>query len=142
MVAALDLAREAGAAGEVPVGAVVVLAGRIVAGRRNERQATGDPTAHAEVLAIRDAAATVGDRRLSAATLVVTLEPCPLCAGAVWAAQVGRVVYGAPDLQAGAMGSLYNLAVDPRLNHTTEVRSGVRGHEAAALLIAFFAERR
>jgi len=142
MVAALDLAREAATAAEVPVGAVVVFDGRIVAGRRNERQATGDPTAHAEVLALRDAAAVVGDRRLSEATLVVTLEPCPLCAGAVWAAQVGRVVYGAADLRAGAMGSLYNIAVDQRLNHTTEVTSGVRATEAAALLTTFFADRR
>ncbi len=142
MVAALDLAREAATAAEVPVGAVVVFDGRIVAGRRNERQATGDPTAHAEVLALRDAAAVVGDRRLSEATLVVTLEPCPLCAGAVWAAQVGRVVYGAADLRAGAMGSLYNIAVDQRLNHTTEVTSGVRAAEAAALLTTFFADRR
>lgn len=142
MVAALDLAREAAAAAEVPVGAVVVFDGRIVAGRRNERQATGDPTAHAEVLALRDATAVVGDRRLSEATLVVTLEPCPLCAGAVWAAQVGRVVYGAADLRAGAMGSLYNIAVDQRLNHTSEVISGVRAAEAAALLTAFFADRR
>lgn len=142
MVAALDLAREAATAAEVPVGAVVVFDGRVVASRRNERQATGDPTAHAEVLALRDAAAVVGDRRLSEATLVVTLEPCPLCAGAVWAAQVGRVVYGAADLRAGAMGSLYNIAVDQRLNHTTEVTSGVRATEAAALLTTFFADRR
>lgn len=142
MVAALDLAREAAAAAEVPVGAVVVFDGRIVAGRRNERHATGDPTAHAEVLALRDAAAIVGDRRLSDATLVVTLEPCPLCAGAVWAAQVGRVVYGAADLRAGAMGSLYNIAVDQRLNHTTEVIAGIRSAEAAALMTAFFADRR
>jgi tRNA(adenine34) deaminase len=142
MALALDLAREAAAAEEVPVGAVVVLDGRVVAARRNERQASGDPTAHAEVLALRDAAAASGDRRLRDATLVVTLEPCPMCAGAVWAAQVGRVVYGAADLRAGAMGSLYNVAVDQRLNHTTEVVAGVGGAEAAALLTAFFAARR
>lgn len=139
---ALDLARGAAAAGEVPVGAVVVVDGQIVAARANEREASGDPTAHAEVLAIRDAAAALGDRRLRRATLVVTLEPCPLCAGAVWAAQVGRVVFGAADLKAGAMGSLYNVAVDQRLNHTTDVVAGVRAAEAAALLTAFFAERR
>jgi tRNA(adenine34) deaminase len=139
---ALDLARSAAQAGEVPVGAVVVLDGTVVAARANERQAGGDPTGHAEVLAIRDAAAALGDRRLRRATLVVTLEPCPLCAGAVWAAQVGRVVYGAADLKAGAMGSLYNLAVDPRLNHATEVVSGVRAQEAADLLTTFFAARR
>lgn len=142
MELALELAREAADAGEVPVGAVVVVDGRVVAARRNEREATGDPTAHAEVLALREAAAAVGDRRLRDATLVVTLEPCPLCAGAVWAAQVGRVVYGAADLRAGAMGSLYNVAVDQRLNHTTEVSSGLRADEAADLLTAFFAARR
>lgn len=139
---ALDEARTAAEAGEVPVGAVVLVAGRVVAKRRNERETTGDPTAHAEVLALRDAAAALGDRRLRGATLVVTLEPCTMCAGAVWAAQVGRVVYGAADLRAGAMGSLYNVAVDQRLNHTSEVRSGVRSHESAALLTAFFASRR
>ena len=142
MVLALSLAREADAAGEVPVGAVVVHDGVIVARRRNEREASGDPTAHAEMLAIRDAAVAIGDRRLHDATLVVTLEPCPLCAGAVWAAQVGRVVFGAADLKAGAMGSLYNLAVDQRLNHTTEVVQGVRAAESADLLTAFFAARR
>jgi tRNA(adenine34) deaminase len=142
MGVALDLAREAADAGEVPVGAVVVADGRIVAARRNEREATGDPTAHAEVLAIRDAAAVLGDRRLRHATLVVTLEPCPLCAGAIWAAQLGRVVFGAADLKAGAVGSLYNVAVDQRLNHTSEVVAGVRAEEAAALLVAFFAGRR
>ncbi|WP_254126773.1 nucleoside deaminase [Aquihabitans sp. G128] len=124
------------------MGAVVLVDGRVVAGRRNEREATGDPTAHAEVLALRDAAAAVGERRLHDATLVVTLEPCPLCAGAVWAAQVDRVVYGAADLRAGAMGSLYNFAQDQRLNHTTAVRSGLRAEEAAGLLTAFFADRR
>ena len=139
---ALELARAAAAAGEVPVGAVVIVDGQVVAARANERQGSGDPTAHAEVLAIRDAAAAIGDRRLHDATLVVTLEPCPLCAGAVWAAQVGRVVFGAADLKAGAMGSLYNLAVDQRLNHTTEVVAGVLADEAAALLTTFFADRR
>lgn len=142
MGVALDLAREAAEADEVPVGAVVLVDGRVVAARRNEREASGDPTAHAEVLALRDAAAAVGERRLHRATLVVTLEPCPMCAGAVWAAQVGRVVYGAADLKAGAMGSLYHLAVDQRLNHETEVRAGVRADEAAALLTDFFARRR
>ncbi|MEO6987493.1 MAG: tRNA adenosine(34) deaminase TadA [Aquihabitans sp.] len=142
MALALDLARAAADAGEVPVGAVVVVDGAVVAARHNERESSGDPTAHAEVLALRDAAAAVGDRRLHRATLVVTLEPCPLCAGAVWAAQVGRVVFGAADLKAGAMGSLMNLAVDPRFNHTTEVVSGLAAAEAAALLTEFFAARR
>ena len=139
---ALVLARVAAEAGEVPVGAVVLLDGEVIAGRSNERERTGDPMAHAEVLALRDAAQAIGDRRLHAATLVVTLEPCPLCAGAVWAAQVGRVVFGAADLKAGAMGSLYNLAVDQRLNHTTEVVAGVRASECAELLTSFFAGRR
>lgn len=142
MGVALDQARAAAAAGEVPVGAVVLVDGQIVAARRNEREGSGDPTAHAEVLAIRDAATALGDRRLRDATLVVTLEPCPLCAGAVWAAQVGRVVFGAADLKAGAMGSLYNVAVDQRLNHTTEVVAGIRADEAAELLTSFFAARR
>lgn len=142
MVAALNLARASGDDGDVPVGAVVVIDGRIVAGRGNEREASGDPTAHAEVLALRDAASAIGDRRLRDATLVVTLEPCPMCAGAAWAAQVKRVVYGAADLRAGAMGSLYNIAVDQRLNHTAEVVSGLRAQEAADLLTAFFTQRR
>lgn len=139
---ALEQARRAAEQGEVPVGAVVVVDGVIVAARHNERERSGDPTAHAEVLALRDAAAAVGERRLHDATLVVTLEPCPLCAGAVWAAQVGRVVFGAADARAGAMGSLYNLAVDPRLNHATEVVAGVEAGASAELLVAFFAARR
>jgi tRNA(adenine34) deaminase len=139
---ALGEAAMAAAAGDVPVGAVVLVDGAVVARAHNEREASGDPTAHAEVLAIRRAAAAVGDRRLHDATLVVTLEPCPLCAGAVWAAQVGTVAFGAADLKAGATGSLYNLAVDPRLNHTTTVVHGVRAEECAALLTDFFAARR
>lgn len=142
MDAALALARAAGDAGEVPVGAVVVVDGAVVAGRANERERTGDPTAHAEVLALRDAAAAIGDRRLRDATLVVTLEPCPMCAGAAWAAQVGRIVFGAADARAGATGSLYNVAADVRLNHTSAVTHGVRAEESAALLTAFFAARR
>lgn len=139
---ALEEARAAASAGEVPVGAVVALGGEVVARRGNERERTGDPTAHAEVLALRDAAAAVGDRRLRDATLVVTLEPCPMCAGAAWAAQVGRIVFGAADPRAGATGSLYNVAVDVRLNHTSEVTAGIRADEAATLLAEFFAARR
>ena len=139
---ALAEAKAAAEAGEVPVGAVVVVDGEVVARRGNERERTGDPTAHAEVLALRDAAAATGDRRLRGATLVVTLEPCPMCAGAAWAAQVGRIVFGAEDPRAGATGSLYNVAVDVRLNHTSEVTAGVRADEAAALLTGFFASRR
>ncbi|HEX7135356.1 MAG TPA: nucleoside deaminase [Iamia sp.] len=142
MGVALEEARAAGAAGEVPVGAVVLVDGAIVARRGNERERSGDPTAHAEVLALRDAAVAVGDRRLREATLVVTLEPCPMCAGAAWAAQVGRIVFGADDPRAGATGSLYNIAVDVRLNHTSDVTAGVRADECAAELVAFFAPRR
>ncbi len=139
---ALDQARDAATAGEVPVGAVVVIDGAVVAARHNAREATADPTAHAEVLAIRDAARAIGSWRLDDATLYVTLEPCPMCAGAAWAARIGRIVFGAADPRAGATGSLYNVAVDERLNHTSAVTHGVRADEAADLLAAFFAVRR
>ncbi len=139
---ALAEAETAGTAGEVPIGAVVVIDGEVVSRRHNEREATGDPTAHAEVLALRDAAAHVGTWRLSEATLVVTLEPCPMCAGAAWAARVDHVVWGAANDDAGAMGSLYNLAADPRLNHEHRVTAGVRAEECGALLVDFFTERR
>ena len=139
---ALDEARLAAAAGEVPIGAVVAVDGEVVARRHNEREATGDPTAHAEVLALRDAAAAVGSWRLDGATLVVTLEPCPMCAGAAWASRIGRVVYGAPNMDAGSLGSLYHLGTDPRLNHEFPVTNGVRSDECAELLIDFFADRR
>jgi tRNA(adenine34) deaminase len=143
MRVALDEARAATAHGDVPIGAVVVHEGRVVAQRHNEREASGDPTAHAEILALRDAATAVGDGwRLSGATLVVTLEPCPMCAGAAIAARVARVVYGTPDPKAGATGSLYNLCSDPRLNHEAEVVQGVLADEAAGLLRGFFADRR
>ncbi len=139
---ALEEAIGALAHDDVPIGAVVVVGGEVVARRHNERERLGDPTAHAEVLALRDAAESIGSRRLRHATLVVTIEPCPLCAGAVWAAQVGRVVFGAADMKAGAMGSLYNFAVDQRLNHETEVVPGVLAEEGAALLTRFFSSRR
>lgn len=139
---ALVQAQSAATAGEVPVGAVVIVDGAIVAARHNERETSGDPTAHAEVLAIRDAATAMGTWRLDHATLVVTLEPCPMCAGAAWAARIGRVVFGAADPVAGATGSLYNLAVDERLNHSSEVTHGVRADEASALLKTFFEHRR
>ena len=129
---------------DVPVGAVVVHipSGEIVARAHNERERSGDPSAHAEVLALRDAARTVGAWRLDAHALVVTLEPCPMCAGAVWAARLPLLVYGAADPKAGAAGSLYNFAADPRLNHTTEIQAGVRAAECGALLTDFFAGRR
>lgn len=139
---ALDEARKAVEHDDVPVGAVVIAHGEVVASRHNERERLGDPTAHAEVLALRDAAAALGTWRLNDATLVVTLEPCPMCAGAALAARIGRIVFGAADPKAGATGSLYNLAVDERLNHTCDVVHGVRAAEAAALLERFFASRR
>ncbi|MEZ5166029.1 MAG: nucleoside deaminase [Acidimicrobiales bacterium] len=132
----------AAAHGDVPVGALVVVDGRIVARRHNEREAAQDPTAHAELLAVRDAAAATGSWRLDGATVVVTLEPCPMCAGALQQARVARVVFGAADLKAGACGSLYHLGADPRLNHEFAVTHGIRGDECAELLTDFFRERR
>src|SRR6476620_4532394 len=144
MEAALAEARAALKHYDVPVGAVVVHrpTGEIVARAHNERERTGDPSAHAEMLALRETARATGTWRLDEHALVVTLEPCPMCAGAVWAARVGLLVYGAADPRAGAAGSLYNFAVDPRLNHNTEVVRGVRGAECAALLTDFFTSRR
>ncbi len=139
---ALAEARLAGDAGEVPVGAVAIRAGRVLASRHNEREGASDPTAHAEILALRDAAAAVGGWRLADVTLVVTLEPCPMCAGALVAARVGRVVYGANDPRAGACGTLYNLCSDPRLNHELDVTSGVSAAECGSLLSSFFAQKR
>jgi tRNA(adenine34) deaminase len=128
---------------DVPVGAVVARSdGELVSRRHNERELAQDPTAHAELLALRDAAATLGTWRLDDCVLVATLEPCPMCAGAALAARITTVVFGAPDPKAGACGSLYNLAADPRLNHEMRVVPGVRADEAAALLRRFFAERR
>lgn len=127
---------------DVPVGAVVVRNGTVIAQRHNERELTGDPTAHAEVLALRDAAAIVGSWRLDDCTLVVTLEPCVMCAGALLNSRIGRLVYGAADLKGGATASLYNVSTDPRLNHNFPTRHGVRADESAALLESFFAARR
>lgn len=143
---ALEHAERAATVGEVPIGAVVVqLDGgdaRVVAGRANEREAAGDPTAHAEVLALRDAAAALGRWRLDDCLVVVTLEPCPMCAGAMWASRIGGAVSGAVNWDAGALGTLMHLGSDPRLNHEFPVRSGVLADECAAVLRAFFAERR
>lgn len=125
--------------GDVPVGALVVVDGEVIASRHNERQLTTDPTAHAEVLAMRDACEHLGTWRLDNATLVTTLEPCAMCAGAAVNARVNEVVFGAPDLEAGALGSVYNLGVDPRLRHNFDVRHNVLGDECAATLKAFFA---
>ena len=142
MVLALVEARAAADEGEVPVGAVTLIAGRVVAARHNERERANDPTAHAEILALRDTAVAVDGWRLSDVTLVVTLEPCPMCAGALVAARVGRLVFGASDPRAGACGTLYNLCADPRLNHELEVTAGVRAGECGALLSSFFAGKR
>ena len=139
---ALDEARRAGDAGEVPVGAVVLVDGVVVARAGNRRERDRDPTAHAEVLALRAAANAVGSWRLDGATLVVTLEPCPMCAGALVGARVARVVFGAPNTDNGACGTLYNLCVDPRLNHEVAVVHGVEAEAAGALLDEFFATRR
>jgi len=141
---ALDEARAAPAHGDVPIGAVVVrrVDGAVVARRHNEREAAGDPTAHAEVLALRDAAAAVGGSRLDGHVLLSTLEPCPMCAGAALLARVDAVVFGAADPKAGALGSLYHLGADPRLNHEMTVASGLRAEECGALLATFFADRR
>jgi len=144
MSIALEEARRANEHGDVPIGAVVVrLAdGAVVARRHNERELTADPTAHAEVLALRDAAAEVGSWRLDGHALVVTVEPCAMCAGAAVSARVGLVAFGAADPKAGALGSLYHLGADPRLNHEFPVVDGVLADECAALLGEFFAERR
>ena len=128
--------------GDVPVGAVAVVDGRMIASRHNERELRQDPTAHAEILALRDAAEVLGTWRLSAVTLVVTLEPCPMCAGALVAARLGRLVFGAADPKAGACGSLYQLCRDPRLNHELPVTSGVLADQAGLLLENFFSSRR
>jgi len=142
MELALEQARLAIGHGDVPIGAVVVVGGEVVAARHNERELTGDPTAHAELLALRDAAAGRDGWRLDDATLYVTLEPCPMCAGAAVNARIARLVHGAPNLDAGATGSLYNLATDPRLNHEFPVTAGVAADACAALLTDFFAGRR
>jgi tRNA(adenine34) deaminase len=139
---ALALAREAGERGEVPVGAVVVADGRIVGRGANARESARDPTAHAELLAIQDAARTLGRWRLSGATLVVTLEPCAMCAGAMVLARIDRLVVGASDPKSGAAGSIIDLTADPRLNHRFPVERGVLADEAGELLRAFFRARR
>jgi len=139
MEVALSEARAALAHGDVPVGAVVVKDGEVIARRHNERELTNDPTAHAEVLALRDASQVLGRWRLDDCTLVVTLEPCVMCAGALLSSRIGRLVYGAADLKAGATASLYNVTSDPRLNHNPPVEHGVMAAESAQLLQDFFA---
>ncbi len=142
MKLALAEAAHALAHDDVPVGAVVVRNGEVIASRHNERELTGDPTAHAEVLALRDAAEATGSWHLTDCTLVVTLEPCLMCGGAALNSRLQRVVYGAADMAAGACLSLYNVCDDPRLNHRIELTSGVEAEACAALLTEFFAARR
>ncbi len=144
MEIALVEARAAEAHGDVPIGAVVarISDGAVVAQRHNERELAQDPTAHAEVLALRDAARAEGSWRLTDCALVVTLEPCAMCAGALVNSRIGLVVFGAEDPKAGAVGSRYQLLADPRLNHECPVVAGVRGDESAVLLRDFFSSRR
>jgi tRNA(adenine34) deaminase len=142
MMEALAEARLAGRIGEVPIGAVVVRGGEVLGRGHNRREADGDPLAHAEILAIRQAAAACGGWRLTGCTLYVTLEPCAMCAGALVNGRVERLVYGAADPKAGYCGTLGNLVQDPRLNHRLEVTAGVLESESAALLRGFFAALR
>lgn len=140
---ALTEARACLATGDVPVGAIIVDATGAIIGRgRNERELTKDPTAHAEIVAIREAAYALGTWQLTDVTLVVTLEPCVMCAGAILAARIPRVVFGAWEEKAGAVGSVHDLLRDRRLPHTVEVHAGVREAESAELLREFFADRR
>ena len=142
MDAALAHAREAGARGEVPVGAVVVHGGRVIGRGGNAPIARSDPTAHAEIAALREAGAALGNYRLVDCALYVTLEPCAMCAGAIMHARIARVVYGAPDAKTGACGSVVDAFAEPRLNHHAQVSGGVLADECGALHAGFFAERR
>lgn len=142
MARALEMAETGALRGEVPVGAVIVRAGRMISEAHNRTIQLGDPTAHAEVLAIRAAAQLLGDWRLTDTTLYVTLEPCAQCAGAIVLGRIPRIVFGAHDPKSGMVGSLSNLVQDPRLNHQADVVSGVLRDDAAAILKKFFRERR
>ena len=139
---ALEEARKALTHGDVPIGAVVVRDGEVLARACNERELRHDPTAHAEVLALRAASEATGEWRLSGTTMFVTLEPCAMCAGALVLGRVSRLVYGPQDLRAGAAYSLYDIVQDPRLNHSLDVTTGVLEEECLALLQSFFQERR
>lgn len=142
MQGAVALARDAAAAGEVPVGALVVHSGQLVGFGANAREASQDPTSHAEMIALVAAARELGSWRLEECTLFVTLEPCPMCAGAILQARVPRVVYGALDPKAGAVESLFRLLADPRLNHRCETRGGVLADDCGRLLSEFFRAQR
>jgi len=140
---ALEEARKAEAQGEVPVGAVIVdAAGNVIARGFNQPISTHDPTAHAEIVAMREAARIVGNYRLTGLTLYCTMEPCVMCAGAIVHARIQRLIYGAADSRAGAAGSIYNIVADPRLNHQVSVVSGVREIECRKLVQRFFEDRR
>jgi tRNA(adenine34) deaminase len=139
---ALAEARNAEAAGEVPVGAIVVVGGAVVGAASNQPISTSDPSAHAEIVALREAARHLKNYRLAGATMYCTVEPCVMCAGAMIHARIARLVFGTPDPKAGSAGSIYNVLTDPRLNHRVEVVSGTREEECAALLRNFFAQRR
>jgi tRNA(adenine34) deaminase len=142
MLLALDLARQAGAVGEVPVGALVVLAGEVVGRGYNQPILRQDPTAHAEIMALRAAARQLGNYRLPGCTLYVTLEPCAMCAGAILHARIDRVVFGARDPKTGAAGSVIDLFAESRLNHHTSIAGGVLAEQCGSLLSGFFAARR
>jgi tRNA(adenine34) deaminase len=142
MALAIERAREAERHGDVPIGAVIAREGEPLAAAGNERELRADPTAHAEILAIRAAAEALGGWRLPDTTLYVTLEPCAMCAGAIVLARIPEVVYGAPDPKAGAAGSVLDVLAEPALNHRPKVAGGVLGAECAALLSGFFAARR
>jgi tRNA(adenine34) deaminase len=142
MKLALELAARAASAGEVPVGAVVVRDGEIIGRGHNHPIGQADPAAHAEVMALRDAARHTGNYRLAGCELYVTLEPCVMCAGAIMHARIGRVVYGARDPKTGACGSVVDLFAESRLNHHAVVKGGVLADEAVSVLQAFFAQRR
>ncbi len=142
MQAALDEARKSALAGEVPIGAVIVVEDRIVARSGNRTITDCDPTGHAEMVVLREAAAAIGNYRLSGATMYVTIEPCAMCAGAMIQARIDRVVYGANDAKGGAVSTCFSVLDHPQLNHRVEVTSGVMPEEGAALLKDFFAARR
>jgi tRNA(adenine34) deaminase len=142
MQVALRQAEIAFQLGDVPVGAVVMQGGEIIAARHNEREITGDPTAHAEILALRDAASLLGRWRLDECVLIVTLEPCIMCSGALLNARIGELIYAAADLKGGAGGSLYNVFSDPRLNHNCVVSFGLQEDHSKDLLMRFFSDKR
>jgi tRNA(adenine34) deaminase len=142
MQIALNLAQQAGAAGEVPVGAIVVKDGEIIGRGSNAPITTHDPTAHAEIRAMRDAAQRIGNYRLVGCTLYVTLEPCAMCSGAIQHARIAKLIYGASDPKTGACGSVINLMSEPKLNHHTEIAGGILAPECGALLSSFFSARR